>query len=207
MADKRQHIIDTAEILFADKGFEGTSVRDIAKQAGVNLAMISYYFGSKEKLLEHVIECRSNYTVLEDLQQNNLLSPWEKIETLVDYYVDKITVYSRFHRIMTYHYHNTQSVEIKALINRIKLRNLEQIRKIILDGQKRKAFRKVDIEMTISSIMGSISQVILSKDLYCALMEMDPADDDRFRKKILPRLKKHLKQLLRAHLDIKNEEQ
>ncbi|HNP53387.1 MAG TPA: TetR family transcriptional regulator [Ferruginibacter sp.] len=50
MSDKRQHIIENAEILFADKGFEGTSVRDIAKQAGVNLAMISYYFGSKEKL-------------------------------------------------------------------------------------------------------------------------------------------------------------
>ena len=50
--DKQIQIIETAEKLFADKGFSGTSVRDIADEADVNLAMISYYFGSKEKLLE-----------------------------------------------------------------------------------------------------------------------------------------------------------
>ncbi|HNO01068.1 MAG TPA: TetR family transcriptional regulator, partial [Chitinophagaceae bacterium] len=40
-----------AEKLFAEKGYNGTSVRDIAEKAGINLAMVSYYFGSKEKLL------------------------------------------------------------------------------------------------------------------------------------------------------------
>ncbi|WP_431212540.1 TetR family transcriptional regulator [Puia sp. P3] len=56
MSDKREHILTSAEKLFAEKGFDGTSVRDIAQLAGVNLAMISYYFGSKEKLLEALIE-------------------------------------------------------------------------------------------------------------------------------------------------------
>ena len=52
--DKQIAIINTAEKLFALNGFDGTSVRDIAHEAGVNLAMISYYFGSKEKLMEAV---------------------------------------------------------------------------------------------------------------------------------------------------------
>ncbi|MES1161400.1 MAG: TetR family transcriptional regulator, partial [Bacteroidota bacterium] len=51
MSDKREHILIVAEELFGENGFDGTSVRDIAHKAGVNLAMISYYFGSKEKLL------------------------------------------------------------------------------------------------------------------------------------------------------------
>ena len=52
MLDKRDQILEAAEELFAQKGFEGTSVRDLAKKAKVNVAMISYYFGSKEKLFE-----------------------------------------------------------------------------------------------------------------------------------------------------------
>ena len=44
--------MEAAEELFAEKGFSGTSVRDIADAADVNVAMISYYFGSKEKMLE-----------------------------------------------------------------------------------------------------------------------------------------------------------
>jgi AcrR family transcriptional regulator len=50
--DKQIQIIDIAERLFAERGFDGTSVRDIADEAGINVAMISYYFGSKEKLME-----------------------------------------------------------------------------------------------------------------------------------------------------------
>ena len=52
MADKKEHILIVAERFFGENGFDGTSIRDIAQKANVNLAMISYYFGSKEKLLE-----------------------------------------------------------------------------------------------------------------------------------------------------------
>lgn len=51
-------ILYSAEKLFADKGFAATSTRDIAKSAGVNVSMISYYFGSKEKLFEEIFKVR-----------------------------------------------------------------------------------------------------------------------------------------------------
>ena len=38
-------ILDAAEILFADKGFNGTSLREITSQAEVNLAAVNYHFG------------------------------------------------------------------------------------------------------------------------------------------------------------------
>ena len=53
-----QKILFTAEKLFAEKGFYATSTRDIAKSAGVNVSMISYYFGSKEKLFEEIFKVR-----------------------------------------------------------------------------------------------------------------------------------------------------
>ncbi len=206
--DKRAHILAIAEQLFADKGFDGTSVRDIAQLANVNLAMISYYFGSKEKLLEALIEDRAGYTlgIIEELAKNQTLTPWDKIDKLVDFYVEKILNNFRFHCIMSQQYNLTRSTEIKELIVSIKMRNLEQIKKVIADGQKKKIFCKVDIELTMASVFGTLTHITNSKSLYCRLMKIDETDDLTYRKKIAPRLKTHLKQMMRAHLDIKNEE-
>lgn len=49
-------ILDAARGLFAERGFAGTSIRSIAQAAGVNLAMVHYYFGNKEKLYGRVVE-------------------------------------------------------------------------------------------------------------------------------------------------------
>ena len=47
-------LLDAAEGLFCERGFKGTSIRDIAASAGCNIASVNYYFGSKEKLYEEV---------------------------------------------------------------------------------------------------------------------------------------------------------
>ncbi|MGB2864901.1 MAG: CerR family C-terminal domain-containing protein [Sedimentisphaerales bacterium] len=47
-------LLDAAEGLFCERGFKGTSIRDIAASAGCNIASVNYYFGSKEKLYEKV---------------------------------------------------------------------------------------------------------------------------------------------------------
>lgn len=52
----RQKIIEAATILFALEGLHGTSTRDIAKKSGLNLSLISYYFGGKEGLYKTVIQ-------------------------------------------------------------------------------------------------------------------------------------------------------
>lgn len=52
----RDRIIETAEVLFAARGYEGTSLRDITDRAGVNVAAVNYHFGSKEGLLREVLD-------------------------------------------------------------------------------------------------------------------------------------------------------
>lgn len=49
-------ILDVALELFAKKGFEGTSIRDICREAGVNISLISYYFGGKTELYKKIVE-------------------------------------------------------------------------------------------------------------------------------------------------------
>jgi AcrR family transcriptional regulator len=53
--DTKIRILDTAEKLFATQGFAATSIRQIVKAAGVNIAAIHYHFGSKESLIEAVL--------------------------------------------------------------------------------------------------------------------------------------------------------
>lgn len=58
--DLRDVILDTAEVFFADHGFNGASLRDIAGAAQVNQAMIRYYFGSKDALFDEVFRRRGS---------------------------------------------------------------------------------------------------------------------------------------------------
>jgi AcrR family transcriptional regulator len=55
----RERILDAAEKLFARRGFHGVSVRDITQDAGVDVALVSYHFGSKQALLDSVLTRRS----------------------------------------------------------------------------------------------------------------------------------------------------
>ena len=50
----KERILAAAETLFAQRGFDGASLRQLTSDAGVNLAAVNYHFGSKEKLVEQV---------------------------------------------------------------------------------------------------------------------------------------------------------
>jgi TetR/AcrR family transcriptional regulator len=54
--DLKTQILDTAEEFFSDSGYAATSIRRIADKAGVNPALVHYYFGNKKALLQNVME-------------------------------------------------------------------------------------------------------------------------------------------------------
>lgn len=58
-SDLRDPILDQAELVFAEYGFEGASLRDIAARAGVNQALLRYYFGAKQQLFDAVFRRRA----------------------------------------------------------------------------------------------------------------------------------------------------
>ena len=58
MENTRGRILDSAERLFAEQGFSGTSLRQITAAAGANLAAVNYHFGSKEELIKEALSRR-----------------------------------------------------------------------------------------------------------------------------------------------------
>ena len=89
--NSKQKIIAVATKLFAQKGFDGVSIRDICKQADVNISMISYYFGGKQELYQAIIDnLTQNLTeyikTFVDFDMDlNKLSKKEKLEFLYNY--------------------------------------------------------------------------------------------------------------------------
>ena len=209
MSEKQLQILRAAEELFAGKGFEGASVRDIAQKADVNVAMISYYFGSKEKLLESLILQRTEQTsmILADLSHNKNLDSWEKMDRIIDYYVDRMLDNRDLHTILSRQMSLEQDKGITEMLINVKKRNSAMISEIIQEGQRKKIFRSVNIGLTIGTFMGTISQISMSKPFYCSLMKLDPEDEVTYYRKIKPKLKVHLKELLRSHLSIKKEDE
>ncbi|GLQ94909.1 TetR family transcriptional regulator [Dyella acidisoli] len=57
-ASTKERILTAAESLFAQRGFEGASLRQLTAAAGVNLAAVNYHFGSKDHLVEQVFKRR-----------------------------------------------------------------------------------------------------------------------------------------------------
>ncbi len=57
-ADTKERLLDASELLFAERGFEGTSMRAVTQAAGASLSAANYHFGSKEELLRAVLRRR-----------------------------------------------------------------------------------------------------------------------------------------------------
>lgn len=53
--DARQRVLEAAEVLFAQHGFESVSIRDITSHCGANVAAINYHFGGRDKLVTEVM--------------------------------------------------------------------------------------------------------------------------------------------------------
>ncbi len=85
-----EKIIESARKLFTQKGFSATRTRDIAEEAGINLALLNYYFRSKQNLFQIIIEEKFDvlFGMIGPILSNTNISLEEKIETLVTNYTN-----------------------------------------------------------------------------------------------------------------------
>jgi AcrR family transcriptional regulator len=77
--DRREHIMDAALHVFAEKGFTQATNRDIAREAGITTGLIYYYFQSKQDLLRATLEVRSPLQVLVQISPEMLEQPPETL--------------------------------------------------------------------------------------------------------------------------------
>jgi AcrR family transcriptional regulator len=202
MTDKKAHILNAAMELFAEKGFEGSSIRDLAARADVNLAMINYYFGSKEKLFEAMVAHKASYTrgALDEIVKNAALSYIGKVDAIIDTYINRLFFNRTFHRVLHQEMMLSHRESLQQSIVDIIYPNSAIIRDLLEDGIRKGAFRPVDPPLVIATIIGTINQVLLSRKICNKLINKEPDYEPYDDKKFIDRISAHLKQLMRSHL-------
>lgn len=202
-SEKQVNILVATEELISIKGYSATSVRDIAQLAGVNVAMISYYFGSKEKLLEALFVYRISSTrvLLQSLLDNTMLDPFQKLEVLVQNYVDRWLNNLSFFQIMNREPAIKEIKEISKLVTATKLRNQGMVAKLIEEGQANHFFKSnVDVPLMMHSILGTLMSVCNSIEYLKTIYQVEDMPMDDFIEMLRHRLKAHLFHMLKATL-------
>jgi len=198
--EKQIQILQVAEKLFAQKGFDGTSIRDIAKEAKINIAMVSYYFGSKEKMLESLIWFRASDL---KMQLDNLLreplEPLEKINKLIELYIARINKNKCIYQILHFELSSKKrTIDLKSFTD-VKRANLELLEKIITEGQEKGVFIKnINIVLLPPTILGPFFHFQMNRPFYEEFLNLkdDAAFDDYIKNQLTNHIQQTIKSLL-----------
>ena len=167
-SDKQIHILDVAEKLIAKKGFEGTSIRDISSQANINVAMISYYFGSKEKMMSYLYRYRVQKTresFAEFAEGIKDSKPEVQMKELVKHVVSQLFKYNYFHGFVTQELRHTEHLKDDLLdfYTTFTAKIDDVVKKGVASGVFTYAPKAEDL---LTIILGSSLFVIRNKNFY-----------------------------------------
>ncbi|SEW09721.1 transcriptional regulator, TetR family [Chitinophaga sp. YR573] len=198
---KQISILEAAEQLFASQGFHGTSVRDIAHEADVNIAMISYYFGSKEKLIEAIFIKRiyAWKLVLDDLLKDNTQSFEARFDRLVETYVQRVISNPCFHLMMIRAQIQTD-INVNGLIHENKKEVYGIIDGFIKEGQEKGVFNEVDTLMVVSTLLGTTNHIMSTKHHFQRLSNLEHLSDEQLQEYLIIHISTYLKKLFKAIL-------
>lgn len=198
--EKQIEILQVAEKLFAEEGFDGTSIRDIAKKANINIAMISYYFGSKVKLLEAIVVNRiaDMRLQLENIYNENL-PPFEKVDKLIELYLSRIAQNRSIYQIVHFEF-STKKRELNFdSFTEMKRNNLQTFKNIIKEGQDSGVFQQdINVDLLPPIIMGTYFQFHMNKPLYLNILGL--TSEEAYNQYIATTLTQHIKKTIKALL-------
>ena len=120
LKERAEEILNAADALFGELGYDGVSVRDIAERAGVKKAAVFYYFDGKEALLEQVLEryyAAHHASLAQAFEAEGPLR--ERVHGAIDAYLDFIDTHRSYPRLVQglvvgrpeFHHHIQKNLE------------------------------------------------------------------------------------------------
>jgi len=203
MPTKEEHIMMVAEKLFAANGYNGTSVRDIATKAKVNVSMISYYFGSKENLMEELFKWRmeEGLNFAKNILENNELNEIEKIDAFIDNFVNRVQRLRDFFLLVHTQQVISQNKNIQNFLKASKINYIEINQKIIEQGLEKGIFtKKPSYHLLQCTISGTIFNAMHGIKIYKEYLKKHNADFDEkhYENQYFREASDHIKTIVRA---------
>lgn len=187
----KDKVIEASISLFNTKGFDGTSIRDIASKAGVNVANVSYYFKNKQGLLEYLIS----------LYMDQYIQIIERVMKKAETQNSRESLYNLVHAIMGFQAENkhlTRFVFREMTLDNVLTREVMTtylakekyyLKYLFETGIRTKEFRKVSIPSTIAQLKGMLMMPFIQPQYLTEVLHVIPYED-YFYKQYLSELQK-----------------
>lgn len=182
--DRRQQILDVAVRLFSQKGFRGTTTKEIALTAGVNEAIIFRHFTTKSELYAAIIDCKGEQGRMHEMHEQiaeaiAARNDHQVFETLAFKMLDFHTQDETPMRVLYY-----SALEGNELSQMIFRNHIAAVHKLLADYIKLRiregAFRKVDPMTAIRGFMGMVmGQSMLTRFFTVAARELLDINDQQ----------------------------
>lgn len=169
----KERILDAATELFARKGFDGTRVQEIADSAGVNKAMLYYYFRNKDKLLMAVIG-RFVEGIRDGIPRYFASSgdTARSIGEFLDFYIEYLARNQPFVRLMAWEL--LSGKHIHTIAGEYIIPTFELLREKIVQAIEGRELRRVSPEHAICSVVGMNIFYIIASPLLGLILGKDP---------------------------------
>jgi len=191
LMDTKEKIISAAIEVFAEKGKHGARMEQIAAKAGVNKAMLYYYYSSKDNLFYEVLK-----SIIQNISQHMFStfhlsiasdrSPIERVKRIVNAHFEAFSQNSNFAKIALQALANEPHA-IRSIIKNIKdnaggtdTTPVENFRSIFEEGISRKELRNIDPKQVLISIIGMNLVYFIGKPVAEALLDLNVEDDQAF---------------------------
>jgi AcrR family transcriptional regulator len=183
ISSSKDKVIQSAITLFNSKGYDGTSIRDIAANANVNVATVSYYFKNKKGLLEHLISSYLDQyikvmesAILQSKHQNTRECLHQVIKAILQFQSENRHLSRFVFREMT-----LDNVLTREVMSTYLAKEKFYLKQLFEQGIRTKEFRKLSIPSVIAQLKGMLSMPFLQPQYLTEVLHVIPYDDYFFK--------------------------
>lgn len=174
-------ILNTAERLFAERGYAATTMRQIASEGKVNSSMVSYYFGSKEALYNMIFTLRLQELkkVFDEAQYANQ-SKATRLEVFLSKYIQHIQTYKDFHKLLLREYSLLSSPRLDdSMIREHILNNLASLRQLVIEQASLGFVKNIDITLFCVNVLTFTPRLLLenSRSTFSLVDALEDSDN------------------------------
>ena len=185
-----EKIISAARKVFTEKGYAATRTRDIAEVAGINLALLNYYFRSKEKLFDLVMmeNLHRFMDVVKQIVNDESTSLEEKLEAVVANYIDLLTEQPNLPLfILTEMRHHPQKLVINMGVKKV-LQGSAFMKQLGAAAKAKKGAAQHPLHL-VMNLMGMIIFPFIANPILLAIGDINDKEFQKLmqeRKKLIP---------------------
>ncbi|BAV09283.1 transcriptional regulator, TetR family [Filimonas lacunae] len=200
---KQLAILQVAESLFIEKGYNQVSIKEIATGAGINSAQVFYYFITKENLLEQMLEWRIHQLLekIDAVVSDKALPIQTRLVLLIEQYVELGFANPLVLAQLFYENAISEHAGTRELLSNFKERNSIIIAGVIQAGQEQGVVKKTaSVELITGLIVGTITYMVINRDDYREIMQQRQLDEEAGREELKRILAGYLKGILQSIL-------